>query len=92
MTNPKSAFQKIHEQASKNASRESNAVYVCEVNILQLAKEGTKHESNGLYLADVSQQRELFYNFITWYNAKPRIEKPKDGLITTTIIEEYLKL
>lgn len=40
----------------------------------------------------VSQQREQFYNFITWYNAKPFIKKPKDGLITTTIIEEYLKL
>ena len=38
------------------------------------------------------QQRELFYNFITWYNAKPKIEKSNDGLITTTIIEEYLKL
>jgi len=35
MTNPKSneAFMKLHEQASKNASRESNAVYVGEVNI-----------------------------------------------------------
>ena len=40
----------------------------------------------------VSQQRELFYNFITWYNAKPKVKKPKDGLITTNIIEDYLKL
>jgi hypothetical protein len=43
-------------------------------------------------LPDFVQQREQFYNFITWYNAKPFIKKPKDGLITITIIEEYLKL
>ena len=45
-----------------------------------------------LWLYLVSQHRELFYNFITWYNAKAKVNKPKDGLITTNIIEEYLKL
>ena len=47
--------------------------------------------SQALSLHNVSQQRELFYNFITWYNAKPKAEKPKDGIIRTNIIEEYLK-
>lgn len=51
-----------------------------------------KNENSGLNIPVVSQQRELFYNFITWYNAKPFIKKPESGLITTTIIEEYLKL
>jgi hypothetical protein len=37
-----------------------------------------------------SQQRKLFYNFITWYNAKPN--KNKDKMIYTNTIEEYLKL
>lgn len=36
--------------------------------------------------------RELFYNFITWYNSKARIDKHKDCLVTTNVIEEYLKL
>lgn len=38
----------------------------------------------------VTQQRELFYNFITWYNAKPN--KDKNKMIFTSTIEEYLKL
>ena len=41
-------------------------------------------------LYSVSQQRELFYNFITWYNAKPN--KNKEKMIYTDTIEEYLKL
>ena len=45
-----------------------------------------------LTLTDVSQQRELFYNFITWYNAKPKVEKNKDGLVTIGVIDEFLKL
>ena len=45
-----------------------------------------------LAIQDVSQQRELFYNFITWYNAIPKMDKPKNGLITTGIIEKYIKL
>ena len=36
-------------------------------------------------------KRKLLYNFITWYNAKPKIQKPKSGLITIGIIEKYLK-
>lgn len=48
--------------------------------------------NEALTLYDVSQKRELFYNFITWYNAKPFEKKPKGVLITTTIVEEYLKL
>ena len=43
-----------------------------------------------LIITDVSQQRELFYNFITWYNAKTN--KSKDKMIYTDTIEEYLKL
>ena len=57
-----------------------------------------KNPVDGLYklvksgdIPDISQQRELFYDFITWYNAKPEVKKPKDGLITTNIIEDYLK-
>lgn len=53
---------------------------------------GVNSKPANFAIFDVSQQRELFYNFITWYNAKPFMEKPKDGLITTTIIEDYLKL
>ena len=45
-----------------------------------------------LLLHNVSQQRELFYNFITWYNAKPKVEKNKDGLVTIGVIDEFLKL
>ena len=45
-----------------------------------------------LTLTNVSQQREMFYNFITWYNAKPKVEKNKDGLVTTGLIDEFLKL
>jgi len=45
-----------------------------------------------LPIDSVIKQRELIYNFITWYNSKPFVKKPKDGLITTTIVEEYLKL
>ena len=48
----------------------------------------TEVKAEILNLFNVSQQRELFYNFITWYNSKPKVEKPKDGLITTNIIEE----
>lgn len=43
-----------------------------------------------LILSGVSQQRELFYNFITWYNAKPN--KNKEKMIYTDTIEEYLKI
>jgi len=49
-------------------------------------------ETEQLNLTDVSQQRELFYNFITWYNAKPKLEKNKDGLVTIGVIDEFLKL
>ena len=45
---------------------------------------------NTLNIDSVSQQRELFYNFITWYNAKPN--KNKEKMIYTDTIEEYLKL
>ena len=41
-------------------------------------------------LYGVSHQRVLFYNFITWYNAKPN--KNKEKMIYTDTIEEYLKL
>ena len=53
------------------------------LHILELYKEQ-------LRLSIVSQQRELFYNFITWYNAKPN--KNKEKMIYTDTIEEYLKL
>ncbi len=56
------------------------------------AKEYHEAKLKLLGIGGVSQQRELFYNFITWYNAKPKVKKPKDGLITTNIIEDYLKL
>lgn len=43
-----------------------------------------------LTLTNVGQQRQLFYKFITWYNAKPN--KNKEKMIYTDIIEEYLKI
>ena len=49
-----------------------------------------KEKDKQLTLTDVSQQRELFYNFITWYNAKPN--KNKDKMIYINTIEDYLKL
>jgi len=45
-----------------------------------------------LRIGGVSQRSELFYNFITWYNAITKVNKPKNGLITTSIIDKYLKL
>ena len=43
-------------------------------------------------IANVNNQRRLLYNFITWYNAKPKVEKSKEGLVTTGVIDEFLKL
>jgi len=45
-----------------------------------------------LNIDDVSKRSELFYNFITWYNATPKINKQKNGMITKNIIDRYLKL
>jgi hypothetical protein len=44
-----------------------------------------------LNIDNINKQRDLFYNFITWYNAKPKVERNKDGLITTNVIGEFLK-
>ena len=49
-----------------------------------------KDSVKNLALSGVSKQRELFYNFITWYNAKPN--KNKEKMIYIDTIEEYLKL
>ncbi len=43
-------------------------------------------------IANVNNQRRLLYNFITWYNAKPKVEKSKEGLVATGVIDEFLKL
>lgn len=37
----------------------------------------------------VSQQRELLYGFITWYNAKPKVQKGEH--VYTTDVDEFLK-
>lgn len=36
-------------------------------------------------------KRDTLYHFITWYNAKPKVEKPMNGCITTDIVEEFIK-
>lgn len=38
---------------------------------------------------DISS-KDLLYDFITWYNSKPKLKKPADGLITIGIVKEYL--
>lgn len=60
--------------------------------IPELMQVYTDHKLKLLGIANVSKQRELFYNFITWYNAKPKVEKNKDGLVTTGVIDDFLKL
>ena len=61
-------------------------------NVELWAKSWKEEMKQALTLTDVSNQRELFYNFITWYNAKPKVEKNKDGLVTIGVIDEFLKL
>lgn len=43
----------------------------------------------GLHLACVNQKRELLYGFITWYNAKPKVQKGEH--VYTTDVDEFLK-
>lgn len=40
---------------------------------------------------DVSQQRELLYSFITWHNSLPKIKRHYDGLVTTDMVEDFIK-
>lgn len=42
-----------------------------------------------LNIAFVSQQRELLYGFITWYNSKPKVQKGEH--VYTTDVDEFLK-
>lgn len=39
----------------------------------------------------IEDKRKLLYNFITWYNARPKVDKHKDGFITVKDVEKYLK-
>jgi len=36
-------------------------------------------------------EQGVLLRFITWYNAKPAIERSKDGIITITYIHEFMK-
>lgn len=49
--------------------------------------EEDKHKNCNIH--DVSQQRELLYGFITWYNAKPKVQKGEH--VYTTDVDEFLK-
>lgn len=36
-------------------------------------------------------EKKILEIFITWYNAKPKVNKRKDGLITIDVVNEFLK-
>lgn len=81
--------QKLIEEISKKVKplvigdRENEIITTCLDIINKQEKKSLLHIG--------TQKRELFYNFITWYNARPKVKK-QEGLITTNIIEDYLKL
>lgn len=33
---------------------------------------------------------DIMEKFITWYNAKPKVNKPENGLITKSVINDFL--